>query len=299
MTSNDSQQLSNEQSLNRSMVRRALNRRNFLSTLAAGAAVAGAGVFAGCGDNAQVTMAAGVSETDVLNFALNLEYLEATFYSLLATGQDLSSSLTGGGPAPTGLPSTPPVLTGLTADVIAAIYYDEMSHVADLRSALGSAAVARPQLNMAALGQINQSNYLAAARLFEDVGVTAYAGAATLLTANNLQAAAQILAVEGFHAGALRLLCIQGGQTQALTKDPNSLDITPADPGAAAEKAGPTQAGSIFAVAGPNTTKQTNTFPGLAYQRTTSQVLQIVYAATSGSSGGFYPSGMNGNIKSI
>lgn len=297
--------LSEEQQLNRIRVQRALNRRNFLSGLgAAGALTVGASVLAGCGNNSPV-MAAGPSESDVLNFALNLEYLEATFYSYVVNGADIPSSSTGGGPAPTGAPGAKPSFANSqVADLFAEIYFDEISHVNDLRTALGSAAVARPQLNLAALGTISSSNYIEAARLFEDVGVTAYAGAATLLTASNLQAAAQILAVEGFHAGALRLVAIQQGQTgypSAAAKPPDGYDVLPADPGAAAIN-GPTSSGAFFATAGASgstTATQANTFPGFAYQRTTSQVLEIVYGATSGSSGGFFPNGMNGNIKTI
>jgi hypothetical protein len=33
------------------------------------------------------------AETSILNFALNLEYLEATFYSFITQGQDLPSNL--------------------------------------------------------------------------------------------------------------------------------------------------------------------------------------------------------------
>lgn len=46
--------------------------------------------------------AAGVTDVDLLNFALNLEYLEAEFYSCAAFGTPLNSELRGGGPASTG-----------------------------------------------------------------------------------------------------------------------------------------------------------------------------------------------------
>ncbi len=223
-----------QQILNRIRIRKALNRRNFLAGLgAAGVTVAGAGVIAGCGSKS-VAMAAGPSETDVLNFALNLEYLEATFYSYVVTGGDIPSSSTGGGPAPTGAPGGKPSFQSQEiADVFAEIYFDELSHVNDLRGVLGSAAVARPQLALNALGTVSTSNYITFARLFEDVGVTAYAGAATDLTGTNLQYAAQILAVEAFHSGAIRLIDIQQGVPYIpdAVVPADGLDVPPYDPG--------------------------------------------------------------------
>jgi hypothetical protein len=297
--------LSAKQLLNRIRVKRALNRRNFLSGLGiTGAAMAGTALLAGCGGRGHTAVsAAGPSETDVLNFALNLEYLEATFYSYVATGGDIPSASTGGGPAPTGAPSAKPGFqTQQIADMFAEIYFDELSHVNDLRAALGSAAVARPQLNLGALGTVATDNYITFARLFEDVGVTAYAGAATALSGTNLQYAAQILAVEGFHSGAIRLVAIQQGAAYLPTAviPADGYDVPPYDPGSAATAAaGPTTSGGFFATAGA--TSASKVAAGFAYTRTTSQVLAIVYASSASGTakGGFYPAGMNGNITTV
>lgn len=296
--------LTAEQLLNRIEIKKALNRRRFLSGLGfTGAAVAGSALLAGCGNSHRTVMAAGPTEADVLNFALNLEYLEATFYSYVATGADIPASSTGGGPAPTGAPSAQPAFQSQQiADMFAEIYYDEISHVNDLRAALGSSAVARPQLALNALGTVSTANYITFARLFEDVGVTAYAGASTDLTGQNLQYAAQILAVEGFHSGAIRLIAIQQGAaylpTAVIPADGD--DVPPYDPGSVtAAAAGPTSKGAFFATAGASMTNQT--LPGLAFARTPSQVLAIVYANTASGTakGGFYPNGMNGNITTV
>lgn len=297
--------LSSEQLLSRFRVRRMLNRRNFITVLgASGAALVGTSVLAGCGGSSKgVVHAAGPTETDVLNFALNLEYLEATFYSYVATGSDIPDSSTGGGPAPTGAPGGQPAFQNSEiADLFAEIYFDELSHVNDLRSLLGSGAVARPQLDLAALGTVSTSNYITFSRFFEDVGVTAYAGAAGDLTGSNLQAAAQILAVEAFHSGAIRLIDIQQAIPYLPSADvpADNLDVPPYDPGTVQlAEAGPTAKGGFFATAGANGVA--GTLPGLAYARTTSQVLAIVYAngAAGTAKGGFYPNGMNGNITTV
>ena len=301
----DAGKLSAEQLLNRLRVKRALNRRSFLAGLGiTSAAAAGGAILAGCGGSGMKTvMAAGPTETDVLNFALNLEYLEATFYSYVVTGGDIPSGDTGGGPAPMGAPGAMPGFqTQQIADMFAEIYYDELSHVKDLRAVLGSSAVARPQLDLGALGTVSTANYITFARLFEDVGVTAYAGAATDLTGTNLQYAAEILAVESFHSGAIRLLAIQerAPYLPASVVPADGMDVPPYDPGSvSAAENGPTSSGAFFATAGANGVNKTP--PGLAYGRTTSQVLAIVYAngAAGTAKGGFYPNGMNGTITTV
>ena len=79
--------------------------------------------------------------------------------------------------------------------------------------------------------------------------------------------------------------------------------MKPADPGTVAlAEAGPTTAtGGFFATAANGTVGQNNTYLGFAFQRTSSQVLSIVYAnGTAGTAkGGFFPNGVNGNIKTV
>ena len=74
---------------------RALNRRNFLAAFGMTGVAAGAGLMSGC--NATTTSvpvtSASPAETNLLNFALNLEYFEATFYSFITQGTDLPSNL--------------------------------------------------------------------------------------------------------------------------------------------------------------------------------------------------------------
>jgi hypothetical protein len=289
---------------------RALNRRHFMAALGMTGAAAGAAFLTGCDatTTSPVVTTASPQQTDVLNFALNLEYLEATFYAFITQGTDLPSSVLAGSGAVTGAPSAKLVFTGTNAaqitDMLNEIYYDEVNHVMDLRSVLGQAAVVRPAINLAAAGAITTANALSIARQFEDVGVTAYAGAAASLTSTNLAYAAQILAVESFHAGALRLTSIQLNAATAGSvpyAKADSLDVAPFDPGTAAlAAAGPTASGAFFTTAGATTS--TALVPqGFAFTRTTSQVLAIVYAnAASGTKlGGFFPGGVNGLINSV
>ncbi len=203
------------------------NRRTFL----AGAGAAGtAAVLAGCSSNQPIyttpTTPATTSytDTDILNFALNLEYLEAEFYLHAATGSGLSSSDTGSSP---GTVTGGAQLTGLNSaqqNILNEIAYDEQEHVRFLRSALGSSAVARPAIDLtnsfnalASAAGIGASfnpfsgfdAFIVGAFIFEDVGVTAYAGAAPLIStagiaSGYLSAAAGIMAVEAYHAGYVR-----------------------------------------------------------------------------------------------
>jgi hypothetical protein len=264
-----------EQELNLLRYKKALARRSFIRNIGLGGmGVAVGAMVEGC-SKSSTSSAQGVPQTDVLNFALNLEYLEAEFYSMAVTGAPLSSSVTGATSTATG-GNKVTFTDSRVSDIANEILNDEMLHVKYLRSALGSSAVAEPVINLSALGAFTvQATFLTLSRAFEDIGVSAYAGAATLLSGNNLQAAAQILAVEAYHAGNIRLYCVEDAITCPAT---DSQDVPPTE---------------------------MHFFPtlasGLAVIRTTSQVLAIVYAnsASGTNKGGFFPSGVNGNINTV
>lgn len=225
--------------------------------------------------------AATITDIDILNFALNLEYLEAEFYTVATSGQRISEQ--GIGTNGTGRPGTTVggskvSLDDRTMTIATQIAADERAHVTLLREALGSSAIASPDINLAALGIgfNSQVEFLTVAAVFEDVGVSAYGGAAPLILSKTiLGVAARIAETESQHAGVLRLLAFD-----------NKLPVPQVD-----AKAVPTlnQAnGRLFFV-------DSN---GLSVPRTTSEVLKIVYAGGS-SSGGFYPSGVNGTITQV
>ena len=204
-----------------------------------------------------------------------------------------------------------------------------------LLSALGSSAVAQPAINLGTSFQTlasaakipggsgfspyaSDATFLVGAYVFEDVGVTAYHGAASLLTsASNLTTAAGILAVEAYHAGLVRttinyldptgasiasytnlISTLRAALSQAglLGAAPSSYDANPDDFGLA-----------NFSVSiGGGTANATRITDAdstnvIAFARNTTQVLNIVTGggavsggkAVSPAKGVFFPNGMN------
>lgn len=288
---------------------REVNRRRFLTALGITGAVAGAGMIAGC-STGSTTTSTGTSSTsstqpqvDALNFALNLKYLSATFYSYITKGTDLPGSQTTGSGAVTGTPGQLTFTAAHVTNMLGEITYDEVNHVTALRNALGSAAVARPTLNLAAFGAITAANALSIARAFEDLNVTAFASVATLLSSSSVTLTTQVLGADSYHAGALRLVSLQNA-VPFLKMD--SLDVPVYDPNSATTAAaGPSANGGFFATAGAGTSSAS--YPaGMAFYRTASQALAILYGSAAGTvassgakSGGFFPNGVTGNIVSV
>ncbi len=181
---------------------------------------------AAAGDNQNDDGPDGPSDSAILNFALNLEYLEAEFYLRAVMGAGLASSLTDGKGKKggvTGGRQVPFKAGSLIQKYAVEIAADEEAQVRFLRSALGKAAVARPPIDLDAsftaaapaaglitAGQTfspfkDKTSFLLGAFIFEDVGVTAYKGAAPFIDNKTyLEAAAGILAVEAYHAGIIR-----------------------------------------------------------------------------------------------
>jgi hypothetical protein len=327
----------------------------------------------------ETAKAASYSDTDILNFALNLEYLEANFYYLCAFGITIDATpntaslaagapqinikqgITGGGSqgtvAGTGMGKVP---FGTTASEIAIAAYcnetaaEEGKHVKFLQTALGaSTGVVMPPINLGvgtsdAFGQLaaalspaqpgfspyaNSSFFLLGAYIFEDVGVTAYHGAAPLITTPAyLSAAAGILGVEAYHAGLIRTTIFStdaaNGNTnlstvaqsistlrntlaqQVLATKNTAVTLDPAPDDFGPEAFNPTTGLGVNGVTSlsarivdADTTDTVNPIPlAIAFSRTTSQVLNIVTggASATGSTlaspakGVFFPNGMNG-----
>jgi hypothetical protein len=281
------------------------NRRGLLKSVGLGvagtAALAAAGA-AGLGFGSTPAMAQTDTDVEVFNFALNLEYLEAEFYLRAVTGSGIPSSLTGGGGPVTG-GSLVPFQNTAIAYIAQKIAVDELAHVNFIRAVLGSAAVPEPEIDLVnsfttlavaagliAPGQTfnpfaSETDFLLGAYIFEDVGATAYSGAAALLSAAVLPYAASILAVEGYHAGAIRgRLSDIGGDaaTNAISALRQKLSGV-GDNGLNYQN---------------NPANFTNVdVNGQVYRRTPQQVLAIVYGGGT-NSGLFFPNGVNGAITS-
>ena len=315
-------------------VRRREERRDFFKT-AFGIAAVGAGGFV----FASQAAAQAVTDNDILNFALNLEYLEAQFYSYAAFGTPIAANLQSGvtttgarGEVSTS-GANPPRQVNFSGDPLIGQYAreiaaDEIAHVAFLRTALGAAAVAQPAINISgdangaftaaarASGVVpadgifdpyaSPNNFLLASFIFEDVGVTAYKGAAPLLTSKVfLEAAAGILAVEAYHASIIRTVLYQRGManpalmlvesTEKISSARDLLDGTPAEDAVRGISADDDQGIAPIGAASNIVPLNGN---GLAYSRTAQQVLNIVYLNKAAvTMGGFFPAGVNGTIR--
>jgi hypothetical protein len=232
-----------------------------------------------------------IDEVDILNFALNLEYLEAEFYTYAVTGKSISSFGVGAkGRADGPNPTTGGTTVGgnkvtfsdeLSHDMVAQISADERAHVVLLRGALGSSAVAMPNIDLGALGFGfgNQNDFLRAARILEDIGVTAYSGAAGFLkTPDIISTAACLLGAEAEHAAGIRT---QIARLKIQTTALDGVDLVPPPSGDARQ---------VFSIKVSN---------GLIATRTAGQVLYLAFGGKAGAKqGGFFPTGLNGSITS-
>jgi hypothetical protein len=296
---------------------RRVERRNSRRDLIAGL-VAGGAMLA----TARTASAQALTDADILNFALNLEYLEAQFYLFAVNG--------------TGLPNTSLTGTGTRgnvrggrqvnfADTVVRQYAkeiaaDEAAHVNFLRAQLGSAAVSMPEVDISAdpngafsnaaraagligAGQsfdpyASDDNFLLGAFIFEDVGVTAYKGAAPLINSKTfLEASAGILAVEAYHAGLIRTVLYARGVATPSLRQATELISNARD-----TLDGAHELDEGVAPRGVGATAQSNIVPvdqnGITFSRSAGRVLNIVYLNRQAvAAGGFFPNGVNGTIR--
>ena len=131
----------------------------------------------------------GGGDVDILNFALTLEYLEAAFYD-----QAVKNTR--------GLSAEPKAIAETLRD-------NENEHVDALTATikdLGGKPVAAPGVDFGK-AFANEKSFLKTAQTFEDLGVSAYNGAAPQIKSKEvLGAAGGIVQVEARHAAAIRFL---------------------------------------------------------------------------------------------
>ncbi len=308
-------------------------------------------VFAGI--NTPKAQAATLTDNDILNFALNLEYLEANFYNLAVFGvtiDKLSTPIAITGTGTQGTVTTKPSFKAVPFSSSLVKAYatetaaEEGKHVTFLRTALGSAAVAQPAINLVdsfntlAVGAgvapsfdpfANDAFFLIGAYIFEDVGVTAYHGAAGAISSSSiLTAAVGIHAVEAYHAALVRTTINAFDANPTLSGVPTGTltNITQKIAAFRSLLANPTSAPTTQTTDGgikgaddqgiDNTVKvalntSSATFPSttivdadnnsIGFARTPQQILSIVTGASpanasGGNKGVFFPAGLNGTI---
>lgn len=248
-----------------------------------------------------------LDDADILNFALNLEYLETEYYLRGVLGRTLDEvgRTNFGAPVRGGrkVAFSTPVREGMIKNIAG----NELAHVNFIRGYNGARAIARPPIDFdagfagvaAAAGLpgfdpfADEMNFFLGAMLFEDVGITSLKGAAPLIRSLTLrETAAGLLASEGYHMGAVRAVLYKLGpparaRSIAISDMRDRLDGRDDRDQPVVDPAG-----------------RANIVPanenGIAWGRTPRHVLNILYnnPARGILQGGFFPEGINGRIRS-
>jgi hypothetical protein len=167
-----------------------MRRGAFLKYLGASALVT-AFTISGCkdDDNAPVTMQGvdlGSGDIGILNYAYALEQLEAAFYS-----QVISTPYSG--------------ITDAEKQILTEIRDHELAHRDFFKAALADKAIGGLEVDFSSINFGDRASVLGAAKVFEDLGVSAYNGAGKLITSPDyLLLAGKIVSVEARHAAVIR-----------------------------------------------------------------------------------------------
>jgi len=191
------------------------SRRKFIRY--AGISGLAATVLAGCvkavsnfkGDGKGPTNSVALPSGDVgiLNFAYALEQLEAAFYTIVIADPYEN------------IPS-------LELSRLTDIRDHEIAHREFFKTVLGTAAIQELSFNFTTVDFSSRDSVLATAKTFEDVGVSAYNGAGSLLVSPTyLGLAGKIVSVEARHAAYLRNLITPGSFADMTVVNGNGLDL--------------------------------------------------------------------------
>ena len=258
-------------------------------------------------NEAVAQQAESATDIDIVNFQLNLEYLETDYYLRGAMGITADQALGSqqGAPVKGGrkVRFSNPVREGMIKNIAG----NEMAHVRFGQAVTGSRAIPRPPIDfdagfaaVAAAAGIpdfdpfgNEMDFFLGGMLFEDVGISVLKGSARKLRSLSLrESAAGLLGSEGYHMGTVRSVIYRMGerarQRAAAISDlrdrldgPQDLDQPPVNIGGAANIV-PTNEN------------------GIVWGRTPQHALNIAYGKPGRGiiAGGFFPEGVNGRIRS-
>lgn len=318
-------------------------RRRFIRLCGGAAAMTGGlSLLSACGDDDDgsatptptptPSSTTGVNDVDILNFALQLEYLEGAYYAYAVSGRGIDANLT------TGSGAQGAVVTGsgpgaaravdftdqVVRDYAREIAADEIGHIVFLRQVLGSSRVAQPTINLSGSASVdingttvvgaftaaaraagiigasdifdpfaNDENFLIGSYLLTDVGVTAYRGSARLIANKSfLEATAGILATECYHDGVIRAELWRRGLTV-----PSIYTRISQISNARDELDGGSETDQDIGTASSANLVPTDA-NGWVLGRTAPQVLNVIYQNRAAvTSGGFFPNGVNGAIQ--
>jgi hypothetical protein len=183
------------------------SRRKFLAgsaaALAGGALMAVPGVALAKDDDGE-NKHGRVTDVEILNYALTLEYLEAAFYAAAIKNKAFSSDAY-------------KTFATITGD-------HEAAHVAALKKLLGSKAVKSPTFDFGP-AVTDPATFAATAQVLEDTGVSAYAGQGpNIKTRAIVVAALSIHSVEARHAAWIRFLNTGGAGAAGKLPAPAGFD---------------------------------------------------------------------------
>ena len=281
-------------------------------TIAYGALAASTVMLANGLSKAEAQTAA-LTDIEILNFFLNLEYLQGQFYSYASSGAGLPSAdiagvgtaggVTGGRAAT----FTDPLIGQFARELAST----NLAHVRYMREQLliaGGLAVAQPAINLnTAFASAMQTagvsssfdpfasddNFLLAAFFLLDFAVSAYKGMSVLITNKTyLEGLMGIMATKAYHAAFVRMTLLQRGiANPALISAANAIsDARDNLDGASDLDQGISPRGGVSNIAPADAN-------GVALGRSPTQSLNIVYLQRAAvSSGGFFPAGLNGTV---
>ncbi|KAK9089995.1 hypothetical protein Sjap_023172 [Stephania japonica] len=264
-----------------------------------------------------------VMETDLIEFPLNLEYLEAEFFLWGALGYGLDKvapNLTMGGPPPLGVRKAR--LSPFICDIVAQFAFQEVGHLRAIKAAVPG--FPRPLLDLSASSfakvmdhafgrplippfdpYANDLTFLLASYLIPYVGLTGYVGTSPKLNStSSKKLVAGLLAVESAQDAVIRALLYQRALVRVAPYGVTVAEFSTrmSELRNKLGKAGMKDEGLIVPQAmGAEGKISGNVIAGnetsTAYERTPEEILRIVYGGGNEHvPGGFFPNGADGKI---